>query len=97
MAQRRSIQVDGVELSVLVNMPGPPQLLLLHGTFWSRVWAPILPALGESVAAAAVDFPGFGRSGGELTVERASVPELAALTLRAADALGAREFHRRRS
>jgi pimeloyl-ACP methyl ester carboxylesterase len=92
MAERRSVHVDGIELSVLGNAGGTPQLLLLHGSFWSRVWEAMLPALGESVTVAALDFPGFGRSGGELTPEQASVPELAGLALRAADALGAGEL-----
>ena len=92
MARRRGVNVDGIELSVLTNVDGRPTLLLLHGTFWSRVWEPLVSMLGESVTAAALDFPGCGRSGGELTEERASVPELARVALRAADALGAREF-----
>jgi hypothetical protein len=35
----------------------------------------------------AFDYPGFGRSGGWLTVENARVPRLAELVLHAADAL----------
>jgi pimeloyl-ACP methyl ester carboxylesterase len=89
---RRSVTVDGTELSVLVNGDGPAQLLLLHGTFWSRVWQASLPAFGDSVQVAALDLPGCGRSGGELTIEQAQVPALAALALRAADALGMPAF-----
>lgn len=64
-------------------------VLLLHGTYWSRVWLPVL----EDIAAAgvrpvAVDLPGCGRSGGELTLETATVPALAAWVERFADALG---------
>jgi pimeloyl-ACP methyl ester carboxylesterase len=92
MTERSSVQVDGLELSVLGSGTGTPQLLLLHGTFWSRVWQPVLAALGRSVTAAAIDFPGFGHSEGELNDERAGVPELAALTLRVADALGMERF-----
>jgi pimeloyl-ACP methyl ester carboxylesterase len=92
MTERMTVTVDGAELSVLRHGAGTPALLLLHGTFWSRVWAPILPDLGASLPAAAIDFPGFGLSGGELSVEQARVPELAQLVLRVADALGAPRF-----
>jgi pimeloyl-ACP methyl ester carboxylesterase len=89
---RTAIDVGGTPLSVLRHGEAPPLLLLLHGTFWSRVWAPVMPRLGESLPAAAIDFPGFGCSGGELGVEQASAPALAELVLDIADALGAREF-----
>jgi len=92
MPHRRTVNVDGVELSVVANRPGTPRLLLLHGTFWSRVWTPIMAALGDSTVVAALDFPGFGPSGGELDDRHASVPDLAGLTLRSADVLGARDF-----
>jgi pimeloyl-ACP methyl ester carboxylesterase len=36
----------------------------------------------------AVDFPGFGRSGGELTVAEASIPQLASWLVRFLDAMG---------
>jgi pimeloyl-ACP methyl ester carboxylesterase len=66
-------------ISYLTAGGDDPLLVLLHGTYWSRVWQPVL----DDIAAAdlrpvAVDFPGFGRSGGELTVEEATVPRLAA-------------------
>src|SRR3954452_20466096 len=89
---RTTIDVGGTPLSVLRHGEGPPVLLLLHGTCWSRVWAPVMPWLGESLPAAAIDFPGFGCSGGELGVEQASAPALAELVLEAADVLGVREF-----
>jgi pimeloyl-ACP methyl ester carboxylesterase len=48
--------------------------------------------LGGTAAAGlhpvAVDFPGFGRSGGELTVAEASIPRLAAWLVRFLDAMG---------
>ena len=44
---RRTVTVDDTEISVLTNADGAPQLLLLHGTFWSRVWAGMLPAFGS--------------------------------------------------
>ncbi len=43
--------------------------------------------IGAKSAVFAFDYPGFGRSGGRLTVENATVPRLAELVLRAADAL----------
>lgn len=90
---RRTIEVDGTRLSYLST--GHEQdrpLLLLHGTFWSRVWAPVLPALGARARCVALDLPGFGASGGELDVDSATVPALARTVLRAADALGLDEF-----
>lgn len=91
--RREQIDVDGTTLSYLTcgNNDGDP-LLLLHGTFWSRVWQPVLPALGEHFHCVALDFPGFGRSDGELDVEHASVPALAETVLRAADAFNLDTF-----
>ncbi|MDQ0767902.1 pimeloyl-ACP methyl ester carboxylesterase [Pseudarthrobacter defluvii] len=87
--ERRTVDVDGVPLSHLVSgEEGAPPLILLHGTFWSRVWQPVLPALGSHSRCYALDFPGFGQSGGELDVEQAGVPALAETVLKAADALG---------
>jgi pimeloyl-ACP methyl ester carboxylesterase len=63
-------------------------VVLLHGTWWSRVWQPVIPALAERREVFALDFPGFGRSGGTLTREEADVPSLAATVLRFADAAG---------
>jgi pimeloyl-ACP methyl ester carboxylesterase len=53
----------------------------------------VLPALGDRLHCLALDFPGFGRSDGELGVEQATVPALAEVTLQAADALGLDTFH----
>ena len=83
---RHTLRVQGQELSYLRAGEGPP-LLLLHGTYWSRVWAPVIPRLAQEHAVFAFDYPGFGRSGSRLTVENATVPRLAELILRAADAL----------
>jgi pimeloyl-ACP methyl ester carboxylesterase len=83
---RRSLKVQGQEMSYLYAGEGSP-LLLLHGTYWSRVWVPVIPRLAQDHAVFAFDYPGFGRSGGQLTVENATVPRLAELILRAADAL----------
>ncbi|MQA09366.1 MAG: alpha/beta fold hydrolase [Pseudonocardiaceae bacterium] len=85
---RTTIDVDGVPASYLTAGDGP-MVLLLHGTYWSRVWLPVL----EDIAAAglrpvAVDLPGCGRSGGELTVGTATVPELAGWVVRFLSALG---------
>jgi pimeloyl-ACP methyl ester carboxylesterase len=89
MTKRETVDVDGIPISYLTAGKGGPLVLLLHGTYWSRVWQPVL----EGVAAAglrpvAVDFPGFGRSGGELTVSEASVPRLSAWLVRFLAALG---------
>jgi pimeloyl-ACP methyl ester carboxylesterase len=45
--ERATIEVDGVPASYLAAGDGP-MVLLLHGTYWSRVW---LPALGDMAAA----------------------------------------------
>ncbi|CAB3759898.1 alpha/beta fold hydrolase [Paraburkholderia humisilvae] len=81
--ERKSVEVDGIAASYLTAGTSGPVLLLLHGTYWSRVWQPVL----EDLAAAglrpiAVDLPGLGRSDGELDVEHASVPALAAWVTR---------------
>lgn len=90
---REQIEVDGTQLSYLASGdPAGRPLLLLHGTFWSRVWQPVLPALGEAARCIALDLPGFGASSGELDVEHATVPALARTVLVAADALGVDEF-----
>jgi pimeloyl-ACP methyl ester carboxylesterase len=65
-----------------------PAVLLLHGTYWSRVWLPVLDGLAEAgLRPIAVDFPGLGRSGGELTLETGTVPALADWVARFASAL----------
>ena len=77
--ERRAVDVAGIPVSYLTarDQTGPV-LLLLHGTYWSRVWQPVLDGLaGAGLRPIAVDFPGFGRSGGELTVANASIPALA--------------------
>lgn len=91
--QRKQVQVDGTGLSYLEAGGGSARtLLLLHGTFWSRVWLPVLPALGTHSRCVALDLPGFGASDGELDVHNATVPELARTVLAAADALGMDRF-----
>lgn len=85
---RTSVQVDGETASYLtVEQDGPP-VLLLHGTYWSRVWLPVLGRLTEAgLRPIAVDLPGLGRSGGELTLETATVPALADWVTRFASSL----------
>jgi pimeloyl-ACP methyl ester carboxylesterase len=88
MTRRATIEVDGIPISYLTAGDGGPLVLLLHGTYWSRVWQPVL----DDIAAAglppvAVDFPGFGRSGGELSVAEASIPRLAAWLVRFLDTM----------
>ncbi|MEV5156446.1 alpha/beta hydrolase [Streptomyces werraensis] len=88
VVERRSVLVDGVPVSYLSAGEGPT-VLMLHGTYWSRVW---LPVLADTAAAGlrpvAVDLPGCGRSGGELTLETAAVPNLAEWVTRFLTALG---------
>jgi len=86
-----SLRVGDVEINYVASGEGP-LVLLLHGTYWSRVWYPVLPAIAaHGLRAVAVDLPGSGRSGGELTAETATVPALAAWVEELLDALGAGE------
>ena len=89
MTRRETVDVGGVPISYLTAGEGGPLVLLLHGTYWSRVWQPVLDSMAVAgLRPVAVDFPGFGRSGGELTVSEASVPRLSAWLLRFLEALG---------
>ena len=89
MTRRETVDVDGVPISYLTAGKGGPLVLLLHGTYWSRVWQPVLDGIAAAgLRPVAVDFPGFGRSGGELTVSEASVPRLSAWLVRFLEALG---------
>ncbi|MEV0280753.1 alpha/beta hydrolase [Streptomyces sp. NPDC050610] len=85
---RTSVQVDGEPASYLTAGQDGPPVLLLHGTYWSRVWLPVLDQLaGAGLRPIAVDLPGLGRSGGQLTPEAATVPALADWVTRFASAL----------
>ncbi|MDL4814227.1 alpha/beta fold hydrolase [Actinomadura opuntiae] len=85
---RTAVQVDGETASYLTAGQDGPVVLLLHGTYWSRVWLPVLGRLAEAgLRPIAVDLPGLGRSGGELTLETATVPALADWVVRFASAL----------
>lgn len=85
---RTAVQVDGEKASYLTVEQDGPAVLLLHGTYWSRVWLPVLDLLAEAgLRPIAVDLPGLGRSGGELTPETATVPALADWVTRFASAL----------
>ncbi|WP_084486938.1 alpha/beta fold hydrolase [Nocardia sienata] len=76
--QRTAIEVDGEAASYLTVEQDGPTVLLLHGTYWSRVWLPVLDGLAAAgLRPLAVDLPGSGRSGGELTTGTATVPALA--------------------
>lgn len=89
---RKEVRVDGETTSYLAAGRDGPPVLLLHGTYWSRVWLPILePLAAAGFRPIAVDFPGLGHSGGELTLETASVPALAQWVPRFAAALGLAE------
>jgi pimeloyl-ACP methyl ester carboxylesterase len=89
---RDAITVGENRLSLLRSGEAGTAALLLHGTFWSRVWQPVLPALGEVSQAVAVDLPGFGCSDGELDIQQATVPALADVAFSVADALGFDRF-----
>ncbi|MEU6674097.1 alpha/beta hydrolase [Streptomyces sp. NPDC046925] len=85
---RRVVRVDGERASYLTVEQDGPVVLLLHGTYWSRVWLPVMGRLAEAgLRPVAVDLPGLGRSGGELTPETATVPALADWVARFASAL----------
>jgi pimeloyl-ACP methyl ester carboxylesterase len=87
MSQRCTIEVDGQAASYLTAGDGPT-VLLLHGTYWSRVWLGVIDALAASgLQPVAVDLPGAGRSGGELTPDSAAVPALAGWVARFVEAL----------
>nr|WP_205967376.1 alpha/beta fold hydrolase [Aquisalinus luteolus] len=80
--ERVSIDVDGRAASYLTAGEGPT-VLLLHGTWWSRVWLPVIEHLAAAgLRPVAVDLPGCGCSEGELSHQSASVPELAAWLVR---------------
>lgn len=86
---RTEVQVDGETASYLTAERDGPAVLLLHGTYWSRVWLPVVGRLAKAgLRPLAVDLPGLGRSGGELTRETATVPALAEWVVRFASALG---------
>lgn len=79
---RATVDVDGDAASYLTAGDGPI-VLLLHGTYWSRVWLPVMERLAAAgLRPVAVDLPGCGRSAGELTLESATVPELTAWVAR---------------
>jgi len=87
--KRLSIKVEGIPTSYLTAGESGPLLLLLHGTYWSRVWQPVLEDLAKAgLRPVAVDLPGFGRSGGAPTPAEATVPALARWAVRFVEALG---------
>jgi pimeloyl-ACP methyl ester carboxylesterase len=87
--RRSTVEVDGLATSYLTAGGKGPVVLLLHGTYWSRVWEPVLEDLGQAgFRPIAVDLPGFGRSAGEPTPEEATVPALARWAVRFVEALG---------
>jgi pimeloyl-ACP methyl ester carboxylesterase len=89
MTTRATVDVGGIPISYLTAGEGGRLVLLLHGTYWSRVWQPVIDAIAATgLHPIAVDFPGFGRSGGELTVAEAAIPRLAAWLVRFLDAIG---------
>lgn len=86
---RKEVRVEGETISYLTAGRAGPPVLLLHGTYWSRVWLPVLePLAAAGLRPIAVDFPGLGLSGGELTLQTATVPALAEWIPRFTAALG---------
>ena len=86
--QRSTVDVDGIAASYLTAGDGPA-VLMLHGTYWSRVWQPVIDLVAQGgLRPIAVDLKGCGRSAGELDLESATVPELTDWTERFVDALG---------
>jgi pimeloyl-ACP methyl ester carboxylesterase len=89
--KRAEVPVGPHRASYLTAGEGP-LVLLVHGTYWSRVWQPAIePLAARGLRPVAVDLPGLGRSGGELTLGTASVPALAEWLLRFLEALGEEE------
>ncbi|AEG45459.1 alpha/beta hydrolase fold protein [Isoptericola variabilis 225] len=87
-AVRTTVEVDGDLASYLTVERDGPVVLLLHGTYWSRVWLPVLDGLAQAgLRPVAVDLRGLGFSGGELDLETATVPALAEWVGRFASAL----------
>lgn len=86
---RTAVHVDGEPASYLTaGRQGAPPVLMLHGTYWSRVWLPVLGHLADAgLRPLAVDLPGLGRSGGRLTPDAATVPALADWVTRFVSAL----------
>jgi pimeloyl-ACP methyl ester carboxylesterase len=85
---RTAVEVDGSMASYLTVEQDGPVVLLLHGTYWSRVWQPVLSGLAEAgLRPVAVDLPGLGRSDGALDLATAAVPALADWVGRFASAL----------
>ncbi|MBC7273077.1 MAG: alpha/beta hydrolase [Streptomyces sp.] len=85
---RAAIEVDGEAASYLTVPQDGPVVLLLHGTYWSRVWLPVLDRIADAgFRPIAVDLPGMGHSGGELDLETATVPALVDWVVRFTSAL----------
>jgi pimeloyl-ACP methyl ester carboxylesterase len=78
-ADRQTLDVDGETISYLTAGDAEaPTVVLVHGTYWSRVWQPVIGLLADAgLRPVAVDLPGLGRSSGELTLKSATVPALA--------------------
>ena len=84
---RNTIDVGGTAASYLTAGDGPA-VLMLHGTYWSRVWQPVIDLVaGRGLRPIAVDLKGCGHSDGELDLEAASVPALTDWTERFIEAL----------
>src|ERR1700726_1162913 len=89
MTVRVTTLVDGVRISYLTAGEGVRLVLLLHGTYWSRAWQPVLDGIAAAgLRPVAGDFPRFGRPGGALTRGEASGPRVAAGLVRFLEALG---------
>ena len=88
---QRDVDVgDGLHLHVVSSSGGEP-VVMLHGfTGSSETWAPLRAALGDRVAALAVDLPGHGASGAPDDPGRYTLGRLAGDLVRVLDAFGVR-------
>lgn len=86
---RSEIEVDDHPASYLSAGDKGPVALFLHGTYWSRVWQPVLEPMAKAgLRPIAVDLPGCGRSGGELNLETGAVPAMTAWVTKFAARMG---------
>lgn len=89
--KRTTLQVNGVDLSLLECGAGTPALVFLH--YWggsARTWAGVMEHLAGEHRCIAIDFRGWGESGKE--AEDYSLETLASDVLEVVDLLDLQEF-----